>query len=94
MYVSVYLCPILNSANSQFSTYTSWCKMCPVRLSGDELLCTHFLSRLYLAVSLILSVLAFIVQFVILSIFVPIVNLPVFQGTSIPPTAVIIHHIY
>ena len=51
-------------------------------------------SPLYLAVSLILLVLAFIAQFVILSISVPIVNLPVFPGTSIHPTADIIHPIY
>ena len=49
---------------------------------------------LCLAVSLILSALAFTAQFVILSISVPIVNLLVFQGTLIPPTADIIHHIY
>ena len=49
---------------------------------------------IYIAVSLILLVLAFIAQSVILSISVPIVNLPVFQGTSIPLTAGIIHRIY
>ena len=51
-------------------------------------------SVIYIAVSLILLVLAFIAQSVILSISVPIVNLPVFQGTSIPLTAGIIHRIY
>lgn len=93
MFVSVYLCPIFGFANNR-----SALKHLGVKCAQYVHLIMNFflysLSLVYVAVSLILSVLAFIAQSAILSISAPIASLPVFQGTSIPPTAGTIHHIY
>jgi hypothetical protein len=93
MFVSVCLCPILSSANSRSALKHLGVK-CAQYVHLMSFSAEYSLSLVYIAVSLILSVLAFIAQSVMLLISVPIVNLPVFQGTSIPPTAGIIHHIY
>jgi hypothetical protein len=89
-YLSIF-CPILSSANNR-----SALKHLGVKCAQYVHLIMNFspVLTLSIAVSLISLVLVFIALSVILSIFVPIVNLPVFQGTSIPPTAGIIHHIY